>query len=78
VQLLGEMPKNPLNGVAVGIRTQLQQLVVIDEACFAHENPSSGLPTPSIRGWQKRCSTDATEGSLARHLPQKIRKNDAA
>ena len=41
MELLGEMPKDTLDGVGVGTRTQLQQLVVIDEAIFTHKTPPS-------------------------------------
>jgi hypothetical protein len=36
---LSEMPKDPFNGFGVGVWTQLQQLVVIDELIRAHKIP---------------------------------------
>jgi hypothetical protein len=38
--LLGEVTKDTINGISVGVRTQLQQLVVIDKFFFGHENPA--------------------------------------
>ena len=38
--LLGEMPEDTFNGFSVGVRTQLQQLVVINEFMRAHKSPS--------------------------------------
>jgi hypothetical protein len=72
VQLLGEMPKDTINGVGVGVRTHLQQLVVIDEVCFAHEKP---LPDRQHRS--SECGRNAVQ-PMQREYPSITDKAFAA
>jgi len=54
VQLLGQVPEDALHRVGVGVRAQLQKLVVIDKARIVHKKPLSGPPAPFVGRVGKR------------------------